>query len=257
MARENWEDKQQQFLAEHARTGISPKDWCEAQGLNYKSAKRYIKIANSQKKSANQTANSQKKSANQTANSQKGKTRNSAQGKAYKGKDKTANKSENSANSPETKPRRGSRYDPPTNAFALHNSLSLKHGAYARRMLWPDDTTADALNIALEDELFRLRAANLTAASTIGQCTAQMEDASPEKRKELMTLIAAAEKGMMRNTVRMESIEYSIRNNLRVEAATAKLRAETQRLTAENQGVTTPLTEAIDELQSLNKGGKL
>ncbi|EOZ4488735.1 hypothetical protein ACQLT9_005677 [Salmonella enterica subsp. diarizonae] len=246
MARENWEDKQQQFLAEHARTGISPKDWCEAQGLNYKSAKRYIKIANSQKKSANQTANSQK-----------GKTRNSAQGKAYKGKDKTANKSENSANSPETKPRRGSRYDPPTNAFALHNSLSLKHGAYARRMLWPDDTTADALNIALEDELFRLRAANLTAASTIGQCTAQMEDASPEKRKELMTLIAAAEKGMMRNTVRMESIEYSIRNNLRVEAATAKLRAETQRLTAENQGVTTPLTEAIDELQSLNKGGKL
>ncbi|EEE1025805.1 hypothetical protein ACOIPX_004717 [Salmonella enterica] len=246
MARENWEDKQQQFLAEHARTGISPKDWCEAQGLNYKSAKRYIKIANSQKKSANQTANSQK-----------GKMRNSAQEKAYKGKDKTANKSENSANSPETKPRRGSRYDPPTNAFALHNSLSLKHGAYARRMLWPDDTTADALNIALEDELFRLRAANLTAASTIGQCTAQMEDASPEKRKELMTLIAAAEKGMMRNTVRMESIEYSIRNNLRVEAATAKLRAETQRLTAENQGVTTPLTEAIDELQSLNKGGKL
>ncbi|EDW4372113.1 hypothetical protein AAA67_002918 [Salmonella enterica subsp. diarizonae] len=250
MARENWEDRQQQFLAEHARTGISPKDWCEAQGLNYKSAKRYIKTANSQKKTANQTAN-------QTANSQKGKTRNSAQGKAYKGKDKTANKSENSANSPETKPRRGSRYDPPTNAFALHNSLSLKHGAYARRMLWPDDTTADALNIALEDELFRLRAANLTAASTIGQCTAQMEDASPEKRKELMTLIAAAEKGMMRNTVRMESIEYSIRNNLRVEAATAKLRAETQKLTAENQGVTTPLTEAIDELQSLNKGGKL
>ncbi|HAF5880865.1 TPA: hypothetical protein G8W07_002088 [Salmonella enterica] len=158
---------------------------------------------------------------------------------------------------PTAKPRRGSRYDPPTNAFALHNSLSLKHGAYARRMLWPDDTTADALNIALEDELFRLRAANLTAASTIGQCTAQMEDASPEKRKELMTLIADAEKGMMRNTVRMESIEYSIRNNLRVEAATAKLRAETQRLTAENQGVTTPLTEAIDELQSLNKGGKL
>ncbi|EDY2188807.1 hypothetical protein GTE46_005486 [Salmonella enterica subsp. enterica] len=177
--------------------------------------------------------------------------------KDYGDDDVADDSDENCTNSPTAKPRRGSRYDPPTNAFALHNSLSLKHGAYARRMLWPDDTTADALNIALEDELFRLRAANLTAASTIGQCTAQMEDASPEKRKELMTLIAAAEKGMMRNTVRMESIEYSIRNNLRVEAATAKLRAETQRLTAENQGVTTPLTEAIDELQSLNKGGKL
>lgn len=43
MAKVNWEDKQQQFLDEHARTGISPKDWCEAQGLNYATARRYIK----------------------------------------------------------------------------------------------------------------------------------------------------------------------------------------------------------------------
>ncbi|KTR48446.1 terminase small subunit, partial [Pantoea ananatis] len=30
-------------MSEHAKTGISPKDWCEAQGLNYSSARRYIK----------------------------------------------------------------------------------------------------------------------------------------------------------------------------------------------------------------------
>lgn len=44
------------FLSEHAKTGISPRDWCEAQGLNYSSAKRYIKVtsygANSQKGNA-------------------------------------------------------------------------------------------------------------------------------------------------------------------------------------------------------------
>ena len=56
MAKPDWGALQHQFLAEHAKTGISPKDWCAAQGLNYSSAKRYIKVttygANSQKKTA-------------------------------------------------------------------------------------------------------------------------------------------------------------------------------------------------------------
>lgn len=34
---------QLQFLAAHAETGISPQAWCEARGLNYTSARRYIK----------------------------------------------------------------------------------------------------------------------------------------------------------------------------------------------------------------------
>lgn len=64
MAKPDWGALQDQFLAEHAKTGISPKDWCEAQGLNYASAKRYIKVtnygANSQKVAPKKTANSQK-----------------------------------------------------------------------------------------------------------------------------------------------------------------------------------------------------
>nr|WP_241190639.1 hypothetical protein [Enterobacter asburiae] len=46
MAKPDWGELQQRFLSEHAKTGISPKEWCEAQGLNYSTAKRYIKIAN-------------------------------------------------------------------------------------------------------------------------------------------------------------------------------------------------------------------
>jgi len=43
MAKPDWGELQQQFLAEHADSGVSPKEWCEAQGLNYSSARRYIK----------------------------------------------------------------------------------------------------------------------------------------------------------------------------------------------------------------------
>ncbi|MDS1913325.1 terminase small subunit [Enterobacter asburiae] len=72
MAKPDWGALQKQFLADHAKSGISPKDWCDEQGLKFSSAKRYIKIAgyktaNSQKK---QTANSQKKTLKKAANSQ-------------------------------------------------------------------------------------------------------------------------------------------------------------------------------------------
>ncbi|UNM05570.1 hypothetical protein H4O05_09955 [Citrobacter freundii] len=49
MAKPDWGALQHQFLAEHAKSGISPKDWCEAQGLNYTSARRYIKKPTAQK----------------------------------------------------------------------------------------------------------------------------------------------------------------------------------------------------------------
>jgi hypothetical protein len=54
MAKPDWGVLQQRFLSEHAATGVSPKEWCEAQGLNYATARRYIKkpAAESAQKSA-------------------------------------------------------------------------------------------------------------------------------------------------------------------------------------------------------------
>lgn len=43
MAKPDWGAFQQRFLSDHAKTSISPSDWCEAQGLNYATARRYIK----------------------------------------------------------------------------------------------------------------------------------------------------------------------------------------------------------------------
>lgn len=43
MAKPDWGELLQRFLSDHAATGVSPKDWCEAQGLNYATARRHIK----------------------------------------------------------------------------------------------------------------------------------------------------------------------------------------------------------------------
>lgn len=49
MAKPDWGELQKRFLFEHAKSGVSPKDWCEAQGLNYATARRYIKKLHAQK----------------------------------------------------------------------------------------------------------------------------------------------------------------------------------------------------------------
>lgn len=48
MSKPDWGVLHQRFLSVHAVTGISPKEWCEAQGLNYATARRYIKKPSAQ-----------------------------------------------------------------------------------------------------------------------------------------------------------------------------------------------------------------
>lgn len=211
MAKPDWGELQQRFLSEHAKTGISPKEWCEAQGLNYSTAKRYIKIANG-------SANSQKKSANKTANSQKEKVAKSKPPAGLVDNCEVAKPS----NSPETK--RAHYNSRPGNQNAL------KHGGYGRRMLLSDAITEDAQALTLDDELFWLRAANLTAAENIGRWQAELELADDDKAKDLHSLISSAEKAMHRNTQRIESLEFtkaSIEHRL---ASTDKVSLEADRL---------------------------
>ncbi|WP_438436578.1 hypothetical protein [Kluyvera georgiana] len=190
MAKPDWGELQQRFLSEHAKTGISPKEWCEAQGLNYSTAKRYIKIANG-------SANSQKKSANKTANSQKEKVAKSKPPAGLVDNCEVAKPS----NSPETK--RAHYNSRPGNQNAL------KHGGYGRRMLLSDAITEDAQMLTLDDELFWLRAASLTAAENIGRWQTELETADSEQAKDLHDLISQAQKAMHRNTARIESLEHT------------------------------------------------
>lgn len=60
MAKPDWIDLQSRFLSEHAISGISPKEWCEAQGLNYSSARRYIKKPSAQSSAQRDTCDVRK-----------------------------------------------------------------------------------------------------------------------------------------------------------------------------------------------------
>ncbi|MBK3197037.1 hypothetical protein FKJ98_07565 [Klebsiella pneumoniae] len=135
---------------------------------------------------------------------------------------------------PDTKPIRGSRTAPPTNAFQPGNQQALKHGGYARRLLLKDEVIEDAKALTLEDELFRLRANNLVAAENIGRWLTKLDDAEgDQERKVLMEYISAAEKAMMRNTVRIESIVGTLATVGKIFADTDYRKAATDKVSLE------------------------
>lgn len=171
--------------------------------------------------------------------------KNGTQSGTQKGKVRTTEKPVNSGGTqksaqpkaeplPETKPIRGSRTAPPVNPFAPGNQHALKHGGYGRRLLLSDATSEDAQALSLDDELFWLRAANLTAAENIGRWRTMMDDAADEdERQQFLDNISAAEKAMHRNTARIESLELtkaSIEHRL---ASAEKVTLEADRLKRE------------------------
>ncbi|WP_414162870.1 hypothetical protein ACMGGS_12140 [Superficieibacter sp. BNK-5] len=141
---------------------------------------------------------------------------------------------ENTERTAETKPIRGARTAPPVNPFPPGNQHALKHGGYARRLLFKDEVIEDARALTLEDELFRLRANNLVAAENIGRWITLLEDAQEDQaRKVLLENISGAEKAMMRNTVRIESITGTLATVGKIYADTDYRLAATEKVSLE------------------------
>ncbi|MEL1723111.1 hypothetical protein [Klebsiella variicola] len=193
MTKKEWDELQAQFLADHARTGIKLKEWCKARGMEFNSARRYIKTRTAQ----NTQEDAQKTAQKKVRNAQREEAEASKSGRVKKDITDTGTRSK----SPETK--RAHYNSRPGNQNAL------KHGGYGRRMLLSDAITEDAQMLTLDDELFWLRAASLTAAENIGRWQTELETADSEQAKDLHDLISQAQKAMHRNTARIESLEYT------------------------------------------------
>lgn len=218
MTKKEWDELQAQFLADHARTGIKLKEWCKARGMEFNSARRYIKTRTAQ----NAQEDAQKTAQKKVRNAQREEAEASKSGRVKKDIPDTGTRSK----SPETK--RAHYNSRPGNQNAL------KHGGYARRLLLKDEVIEDAKALTLEDELFRLRANNLVAAENIGRWLTKLDDAEgDQERKVLMENISAAEKAMMRNTVRIESIVGTLATVGKIFADTDYRKAATDKVSLE------------------------
>jgi len=198
MAKPDWGAIQKEFLADHAISGISPKEWCEAQGLNYASARRYIK------KTAAQSAQSIVR--------------------------KTAQKPQKRNATPSAKKSKSNRGNPnPSQRFSAGNKHSAKHNGYARYLPDADELFDDAAQFELVDELHFVRVRILSATRILGRLRQDFEEADdPEVRSNISAQITSAEMALDRNIARVESLERTI-SSLGLDAAMLpKILADTE-----------------------------
>lgn len=264
MAKTDWKKLEQELQRAHAKTGIKLQDWCAQNGISYASARRYIKT----RKSAQNNAQSAQKKVRKSAQKKKPEASN---GEDSHQKTSHHDNDDNCADQPETKRIRGSRYLAPTNAFQERNTAAVKHRGYAK-YLDADGLLDDASEMALIDELVFTRARALSVTSTMKRMFSDMEEAETvELRVELYGKILKAEEALDRNIGRIESIERTlstldmyaattpkiIADTSRIKATTAKLKAETDILTSNKQGVITPMTSIVADIQAMNNTGRI
>ncbi|PCE67541.1 hypothetical protein [Salinivibrio sp. YCSC6] len=280
MATQDWKALQAQFEHDHAKYGTGAKEWCEAKGLNYSSARRYIKVRKTaQKKTAHsQTAQPVRKS--------------TAQKKARKNvsKDKS-NKPSAPAKTPpkrhmvESERDEGGRFKPghtvsvgnagntnvPVNAFEVGNQAARKGGIYARYFPEQKQHMFDLSQIAtLNDELMLTRARLQSGIEYLGKIHADMENASSlDERIALYESFTRVNTQLDTLTGRIESMTRTlsslgidavnkdkiVADTSRLRSATRKLTLEADRLAKEGKADDTPISQMLDDLQDSGTGG--
>lgn len=283
MAKTDWAQLNAEFLQEHEATGISAKDWCDSRGLNYNSARRYLK-------SRGQSPAQPDKSrvAAQTAHSEVRKTAQSAQAKGNEAKAKggegrgeksssSTHTSTDPAQNPKTNGRdssgrftEGNPGNPnPVTKWKPGDRPALTHGGYAK-FLDAEELFDQARELQLRDELEFTRARVISVTKLLKGLQQDLVTATEmTDRIALYDKILKAEQALDRNIQRIESIERTLsalmvdavnvpkieEDTRRIRAATRKLTAEADRLEKDGGSEATPVSEMVSELQVMGTGG--
>ena len=270
MAKTDWDSAAKLFAMENDRTGISVQDWCEQNGLNYQSARRYLKSRgqspSSKKDSRVQAPNGKSKSSKTAQTAQKPVRKTNAQiSSAQIGECANAQIEPEfdddvelgDDDSPKRKGRDSSgrfvkgEYEGnpnPPNQFEPKNQAAVKHGGYAKLIRNPEDLEvadeAEIIGLIAERRMYRARIAS--ALRTINELEGQIEEGidDPDKISSMIRLIAAANNSIERCVGRVESLTKTLSSiriddvngprlaadHKRIVAAEGKLLAETDKL---------------------------
>ncbi|MGG6129363.1 terminase [Salmonella enterica] len=269
MAKTDWKKLEQKFQRAHARTGIRLQDWCKQNGISYDTARRYIKLRKNEQESAQKSA--QKKEQKTAQNSDASSEEKTSDDEDCEEENLADSDDENCANSAETKRKKRGGNPHPVCRFVERNTAAVKHRGYAK-YLEADHLMDDAAEMALIDELVFTRARALSVTATLKRMFTELDKTEDIlARTALYGKILQAETALDRNIARIESIERTlgtldiiavtpakiIADTEYRAAAREKVKAETDILTSQKQGVTTPMTEIVSELHGMNHSGRL
>jgi hypothetical protein len=285
MEKPDWTALQAQFEHDHDKYGTTAKDWCNAKGLNYASARRYIKVRKTAQNNSAQSAqnkSAQSKSAQDRSNVVKKKNlpRNKKQAKP---KSNLSDDADFAKRNTEGRDSRGwfiqgnqvalyNEGNPnPENQFGAYNQAARKSGIYSRLFDESKKEMFEYSRIAtLEDELELTRtrmqagieflnrvADDLRSASTMEERISLYENyQKTESRLDVLTgRIESLTKTLSSLGIDVVSKDKIIHDTARIKNASRKLALEADKLQNEGKGDDTPVASIVDEIQSMTKSG--
>lgn len=207
MARHNWNSLQIEYIKSYAKTGVSVMEWCRKKGLNFASAKRYIKKP--------ETVFENCESANKTAKSEVIESKEDLEENCEincESANKTAKvEQENCETAKEI-------------AIKVKQSAKMvKHGGYAR--YFKDKSAFGVVvDFSLKDEIDLMRQRAISSIESIEKFTADLERCTTVEDREIVhKLIHSAQNALDRAVARIESLNHT-NNNIALTLETIELR---------------------------------
>ena len=214
MARKDWNALQIEYIKSYARTGVSVMEWCRKKGLNFASAKRYIKKPETAfaqmeeiQKGDNREVKAIKKAAKNIANK-------TAKSEVIESKEDLEENCEINCEIAKQTAKKTAK---------VLEGRPIIHGGYAR--FFKDKSAFDVVvDFSLKDEIDLMRQRAISAIESIEKFTADLERCKTAEDKEItFKLIKSAEAALDRAVGRIESLN-STNNNIALTLETIELR---------------------------------
>lgn len=221
MARKNWNALQIEYIKSYAKTGVSVMEWCRKKGLNFATAKRYIKKPETAFAQLEESKQSNIRAQVETSPKEAETAKSENVSEVIDIKDDLTEKCESNCESqsetakPTAKPSRFSS--------ELQSQRRIKHGGYAR--YFKDKSAFDVVvDFGLKDEIDLMRQRAIASIENLEKFTADLSHCKTADDKEVTyKLINAAQNALDRAVARIESLSRT-NNDIDLVLETIELR---------------------------------
>ena len=220
MARKDWNALQIEYIKSYARTGVSVMEWCRRKGLNFATAKRYIKKPET---AISQLGEIQKGDSRELKAIKKITAKPSNKIDELEVIESKENLEQNCEINCETAKQTAKSANVAKETAKVLEGRPIIHGGYAR--FFKDKSAFDVVvDFSLKDEIDLMRQRAISAIESIEKFTADLARCTTAEDKEItFKLIKSAEAALDRAVGRIESLN-STNNNITLTLETIELR---------------------------------
>ena len=220
MARKDWNALQIEYIKSYARTGVSVMEWCRRKGLNFATAKRYIKKPET---AISQLGEIQKGDSRELKAIKKITAKPSNKMDELEVIESKEDLAENCEINCEIAKQTAKSANVAKETAKVLGGRPIIHGGYAR--FFKDKSAFDVVvDFILKDEIDLMRQRAISAIESIEKFTADLARCTTAEDKEItFKLIKSAEAALDRAVGRIESLN-STNNNIALTLETIELR---------------------------------